>query len=127
LHHPPVGALYALAAVGGVATAFGSPARRSFVNELVEGEDVANAVSLNGAMMTGSRVVGAALAGLLIATVGYGWAFVVDAVSYVAVLVALSRIDESALRAGPIAVRAAVRSETVSATSAAKLYCGSRS
>ena len=105
LNHPPVGALYALAAVGGIATAFDSPARRSFVNELVGGDDVPNAVSLNTAMMTGSRVVGAALAGLLITTVGYGWAFVVDAVSYVAVLVALSRIDESALRAGPIAVR----------------------
>jgi MFS family permease len=105
LHHPPVGALYALAAVGGIATAFDSPARRSFVNELVGGDDVPNAVSLNTAMMTGSRVVGAALAGLLITTVGYGWAFVVDAVSYVAVLVALSRIDDSALRAGPIAVR----------------------
>ncbi len=105
LHHPPVGVLYALAAVGGVATAFDSPARRSFVNELVEGEHVANAVSLNGAMMTGSRVIGAALAGLLIATVGYGWAFVVDAVSYVAVLAALWRIDDSALRPGPIATR----------------------
>ena len=42
-------------------------------------------------MMTGSRVLGAALAGLLITTVGYGWAFVVDAVSYVAVLAALCR------------------------------------
>ena len=56
-------------------------------------------------MMTGSRVLGAALAGLLITTVGYGWAFVVDAVSYVAVLAALSRIDDSALRLAPIAVR----------------------
>jgi MFS family permease len=105
LHHPPVAALYAVAAVGGIATAFDNPARRSFVVELVPETHVQNAVSLNSAMMTSSRIFGPALAGLLIATVGYGWCFVLDGLSYVAVLVGLWMIDSTKVRAGPIATR----------------------
>ena len=64
----------------GLCMAFDNPARRSFVVEMVPEDLVHNAVSLNSAMMTSSRVIGPALAGLLITTVGYGWAFVVDGV-----------------------------------------------
>ena len=105
LDHPPVGWLYAIAVVGGLTTAFDNPARRSMVTELVPRSDVPNAVSLNGAIMNGSSVVGPALAGLMITTVGYGWAFVVDAVSYIAVLAALWRIDSTGLRSGPLVER----------------------
>lgn len=83
---PPLALLYSVAAVGGVTMAFDNPARRAFVVEMVEPADVPNAVSLNSAMMTSSRVVGPALAGALISTFGFGWAFVFDGVSYVAVL-----------------------------------------
>lgn len=81
-----VPAIYALALVQGVITAFDNPARRAFVVEMVPGDMVANAVSLNSAVMTGSRVVGPAVAGLLVVTVGYGWAFLLDGLSYIAVL-----------------------------------------
>jgi MFS family permease len=70
MDEPPVAAIYVVAAFGGVAMAFDNPARRSLVVELVPEEDVPNAVSLNSALMTSARVVGPALAGLLIATVG---------------------------------------------------------
>jgi len=102
---PPLAGIYALAVLGGVAMAFDNPARRAVVVEMVPDELVPNAVSLNSAMMTSSRVIGPALAGLLIATVGYGWAFVVDGISYAAVLVALWMIRTADLRAAPVTKR----------------------
>ena len=105
MDHPPVGAIYAVAAFGGLATAFDNPARRSFVVELVPQEQITNAVSLNSALMTGSRVIGPALGGLLVASVGFGWAFLVNGLSYVAVLVALARINPSEVRSAPVAPR----------------------
>src|SRR6476619_6760712 len=72
---PPVAALYAVAFVGGITMAFDNPARRSFVVEMVEKDDVQNSVSLNSALMTSARVIGPAVAGLLIVTVGFGWCF----------------------------------------------------
>jgi MFS family permease len=60
---PPLLAIYAVALAGGVFTAFDNPARRSFVVEMVPEAQVQNAVSLNSAMMTGSRIFGPALAG----------------------------------------------------------------
>ena len=88
--------IFALAAFQGVLTAFDNPTRRSFVVEMVPPEDLPNAVSLNSAVMTGSRVVGPAAAGALVVWVGYGWPFIIDAISYIAVLVGLwmMRTDE---------------------------------
>ena len=88
-HHPPVVAIYVVAVLGGIATAFDNPARRAYVVEMVPEANVQNAVSLNSALMTGSRVVGPALAGLLITTVGYGWTFATDGLSYLAVILGL--------------------------------------
>jgi MFS family permease len=101
----PVWTIYAVALMGGFTVAFDNPARRSFVVEMVPEQDVPNAVSLNSALMTSSRVVGPALAGLLITTVGFGWAFLLDALSYVFVLGALARMRSSELRAAPPAAR----------------------
>ena len=98
MDRPPVPALYAVALAGGFATAFDNPARRAFVAEMVPLDHVQNAVSLNSAMMTGSRVVGPALAGLLISTVGFGWCFLLDGLSYIAVLVGLWRMRTDELR-----------------------------
>ncbi len=98
MDHPPLPALFAVAMAGGFATAFDNPARRAFVVEMVPQENVQNAVSLNSALMTGSRVVGPAVAGLLIATVGFGWCFLVDGLSYVAVLAGLKMMRTEELR-----------------------------
>lgn len=103
---PPLGALYAAAVVGGLCMAFDNPARRSFVVEMVPPERINNAVSLNSALMTASRVIGPALAGLLVATVGYGWAFMADGFSYIAVLGGLWMMRTSELRPAPVAARA---------------------
>lgn len=103
---PPLGALYAVAVFGGVCMAFDNPARRSFVVEMVPPHGINNAVSLNSALMTSSRVVGPALAGLLVSTVGYGWAFLGDGVSYVAVLAGLWMMRTSELRPAPVTPRA---------------------
>jgi MFS family permease len=98
MHHPTVIAIYVVAVFGGIATAFDNPARRAFVVEMVPERDVQNAVSLNSALMTGSRVVGPALAGVLIHTVGYGWTFAADGVSYVAVILGLFMMRTSDMR-----------------------------
>ena len=102
---PPVLAIYGVALLGGIATAFDNPARRSFVVEIVPEADMTNAVSLNSALMTGARVVGPALAGLLVTTVGFGWAFALDGVSYVAVLIALLMMDPRQIRRAPVTPR----------------------
>jgi MFS family permease len=102
MHHPPLLAIYALAFWSGLATAFDNPARRSFVVEMVPEDRMNNAVSLNSALMTGSRVVGPALAGLLVTTVGFGWCFLLDALSYLAVIAALGRMNTAELRRAPV-------------------------
>lgn len=89
MDHPAVVAIYVVAVLGGVATAFDNPARRAYVVEMVPEANVQNAVSLNSALMTGARVVGPALAGLLITTSGYGWTFATDGLSYLAVILGL--------------------------------------
>jgi MFS family permease len=96
--HAPLLAFYGTAAVGGCLLAFDNPVRRTFVNEMVPAEDIPNAVTLYSAMVNISRIVGPALAGVLIVTVGYGWCFTLDAVSYVTVLVALAMMRTSELR-----------------------------
>jgi len=105
MENPPVPAIYVLALLGGFAIAFDNPARRALVVDLVPQTDVHNAVSLNSALMTSSRVVGPALAGLLIVTLGFGWAFLVDAVSYLAVIGALWIMDPAAIRSSPATPR----------------------
>ncbi|HET6775326.1 MAG TPA: MFS transporter [Acidimicrobiales bacterium] len=103
---PPLGALYAVAVFGGLCMAFDNPTRRSFVVEMVPPDRVNNAVSLNSALMTLSRVIGPALAGLLVTTVGYGWAFLGDGLSYIAVLAGLWMMRTSELRPAPVTPKA---------------------
>jgi MFS family permease len=103
---PPVGAIYVVAMFGGITMAFDNPTRRSFVVEMVPQDDIPNAVGLNSALMTSSRVVGPALAGLLVTTVGYAWAFFGDGVSYLAVLAGLLMMRPSELRPAPVTPKA---------------------
>ncbi len=87
--HVRVWHLFALASLLGVANAFDIPARQAFVIEMVEREDLMNAIALNSSMVNGARVVGPAVAGVVVAAVGEGWCFFLNAVSYVAVIGAL--------------------------------------
>ena len=78
-----------LGLLGGVAMAFDMPARQSFVVEIASREDLMNAISLNSAMFNGARIVGPALAGFLMAKVGIALCFLIDGVSFLAVLAGL--------------------------------------
>ncbi len=86
-----------LAVVLGVNNAFEGPARQSFMLELVGGEHLRNAVSLNSTMVNMARLVGPAIGGLMIAAVGTGWCFLFNAVSFIAVISSLMRMDKSQL------------------------------
>ncbi|MGO9910098.1 MAG: MFS transporter, partial [Acidimicrobiales bacterium] len=95
-----------LAVVLGLNNTFENPARQSFVLEMVGPGEVRNAVSLNSTMVNAARAVGPAVAGLLIATVGVGVCFLVNSVSFVAVVYSLVSMDESALKPSKPAERA---------------------
>lgn len=108
--------VYVLAFVLGLASAFDAPARQSFVSEIVDPEDLTNAVGLNSASFNAARLVGPGFAGLLIAAFGggvvaTGWVILINAVSYVAPVLTLrgmdaSRLDSPALtHRGPGAIR----------------------
>ena len=86
-----------LAAILGVNNAFENPARQSFMLELVGTDYLRNAVSLNSVLVNVARTVGPAVAGILIATVGEGVCFLVNATSFVAVIGSLVKMDVSAL------------------------------
>jgi MFS family permease len=79
-----------LQAIQGVINAFDTPARQSFVVQMVEDRaDLPNAIALNSALVNGSRMIGPAIGGVLIAAVGEGWCFALDAFSYVFVIASL--------------------------------------
>src|SRR5437867_195175 len=78
-----------LSALLGVVNAFDIPTRQSFLVEMVGREDLMNAIALNSSMFNGARVVGPAVAGILVAAIGEGWCFFANAVSYIAVLAGL--------------------------------------
>jgi MFS family permease len=86
-----------LAALLGVNNAFESPARQSFMLELVGPANLRNAVTLNSVLVNVARMVGPAVAGILIATVGDGVCFLLNGVSFVAVIASLQTMDRAAL------------------------------
>lgn len=90
--------VYALAALGGLALAFDAPGRHSLTFQMVGPRELPNAVALNSGLFNASRVVGPAIAGLVIAAVGTGLCFVLNAVSFLAVLTALALMREDELR-----------------------------
>ncbi|MGB8011208.1 MAG: MFS transporter [Terriglobales bacterium] len=82
--------IIALIALQGLINAFDMPGRQSFLVQMVEDrDDLSNAIAINSSMQNGARLVGPALAGLVIAAVGEGWCFLIDGVSYFAVIVSL--------------------------------------
>jgi MFS family permease len=89
--------VYILAALGGVALAFDAPGRQSLTFQMVGPRELPNAVALNSGLFNGSRIIGPAIAGLVIAAVGTGLCFVLNAVSFLAVLTALAIVREEEL------------------------------
>jgi MFS family permease len=87
--HVRVWHVFALAATLGVVNAFDVPARQSFVVEMVGKEDLVNAIALNSSIVNGARTLGPAIAGVLLAAVGEGWCFLLNGLSYLAVITGL--------------------------------------
>jgi MFS family permease len=88
-HHILVWEIILLATLLGIVNAFDVPARQSFLIEMVGREDLLNAIALNSSMFNGARVAGPAIAGMLVALVGEGWCFLLNGVSYLAVIAGL--------------------------------------
>ncbi len=97
-----VNEIIALSLIQGVINSFDTPARQAFVVRMVEDRnDLSNAIALNSTMVNGSRIIGPSIGGVLIAAFGEGWCFVVDAVSYLAViasLLAMRNVREARVR-----------------------------
>ncbi len=95
--------VYVFAFLQGCVAAFDAPARQTFVSELVAEEHLSNAVALNSTSFNAGRMIGPAIAGLLIAAVGSGWVFLINAASFGAVLIALvlMRVHELRRREKP--------------------------
>jgi MFS family permease len=87
-----------LASLLGVVNAFDIPARQAFLIDMVGREDLMNAIALNSSMFNGARIIGPAISGILVASIGEGWCFFANAVSYIAVIVGLllMRIEHAA-------------------------------
>ncbi|MBW0112393.1 MFS transporter, partial [Pseudonocardia sp. KRD-182] len=92
-----LGLVFVMAALLGLVTVVDGPARQAFITDLVPPADYVNAQALNSTIHNSGRLIGPAVAGLVIAAAGAGPAFAVNAVSFVAVLVGLARIDRAAL------------------------------
>lgn len=93
--------VYLFAGLMGCISAFDSPVRQSFVAELVGDEDLPNAVALNSTLFNSAQLIGPAVAGVMIAAIGTGWMFVINALSFVAVLVSLVKMRIGELRRLP--------------------------
>ena len=97
--------VYLFAFLLGCASAFDAPARQTFVAELVSEADLPNAVGLNSTSFNAARMIGPAVAGVLVAAVGSGWVFLCNAASFVAVLAALALLRTRELHVKPRAGR----------------------
>ncbi len=97
--------VYVFAFLSGSAAALDAPARQTFVSELVGEDDLPNAVALNSTSFNAARMVGPAVAGLVIASVGTGWAFLVNGLSFIAVLLSLNLLRVEHLHQSHRAVR----------------------
>jgi MFS family permease len=93
--------VYVFAFLFGSAAALDAPVRQTFVGELVGDEYLTNAVALNSTSFNAARMIGPALAGLLIAGIGTGWAFLLNGVSFVAVLLSMSLLRVADLKPNP--------------------------
>jgi MFS family permease len=102
------GMVVALAIVAGSANAIEMPARQSLVVELAGRGQLANAIALNSLLFNGARVIGPALAGLIVAVYGPGWAFAVNAATFVPVIIGLLMIGPALVERARVATRGAI-------------------
>jgi MFS family permease len=98
--------LFVLAALLGVVNAFDIPARQSFLVEMVGRGDLMNAIALNSSMFNGARIIGPAIAGILVAKIGEGWCFFANGISYVAVLGGLLMMQVKPFKPAPASMSA---------------------
>ena len=96
--HVTLGWVYGFAGLLGCVAAFDAPARQTFVAEIVGDEDLPNAVALNSTLFNSAQLIGPAVAGVLIAVIGTGWDFLLNAVSFVGVIGALVALRTNELR-----------------------------
>jgi MFS family permease len=89
--------VYTIGALLGVVNAFDTPARQAFVSEMVAKDDLVQAISLNSAVFNSGRLIGPALAGITLARVGSAWAFLLNGLSFFAVILQLARMDDAKL------------------------------
>ena len=89
--------VYVFALLLGIVASFDAPARQTFVSELVAGPNLSNAVALNSASFNAARLIGPAVAGLLVAAVGAGWVFLINAATFGAVLLSLMTLRKDKL------------------------------
>ncbi|WP_307045027.1 MFS transporter [Agromyces ramosus] len=106
LGHAELWHLYGFALALGLVNAVDNPARQTFVSDLVSSSDMSNAVALNSASFNTARMIGPAVAGFLIVLVGSGWVFVINAVTFLGVLIALAMLRGRQLQRMPRAPRA---------------------
>ncbi|WP_298461463.1 MFS transporter [uncultured Cellulomonas sp.] len=97
--------VYVFAGLLGAVTAIDGPVRQTFVAEMVPADKLSNAVGLNSASFNAARLIGPGVAGLAIAALGIGWVFVANGVSFVATIVALTRMRSRELHPMPHAKR----------------------
>lgn len=97
--------VYVFAFLLGCVSAFDAPARQAFVSDLVDDADLPNAVGLNSTSFNAARLIGPAVGGVLIAAIGTGWVFLVNAASFAAVLASLAFLRVAELRRGKMASR----------------------
>jgi MFS family permease len=98
LHVIKVWEIVALAALLGAVNAFDVPARQSLLIDMVVRDDLMNAIALNSSMFNGARIIGPAIAGILVARIGEGWCFFANAASYIAVITGLLMMKFGPLR-----------------------------
>lgn len=98
--------IFVLAVLLGIVNAFDIPARQSFLVEMVGRGDLMNAIALNSSMFNGARIVGPAIAGILVAKIGEGWCFFANGISYIAVLAGLFAMKVKPFQPAPASIGA---------------------
>ena len=101
-----LGTVYGFALALGVVATFDAPVRQTFVSEMVPDTHLSNAVALNSTSFNSARLIGPAVAGVLVAAVGTGWVFMMNTLTFVAMIWAIVLIDDARLRHSPRAARA---------------------
>ncbi len=111
-HRITIKEIVALSVMQGMVNAFDMPGRQAFMGQMVEQrEDLSNAIAINSSMVNSARLIGPSLAGLVIAASSEGWCFLIDGISYIAVIISLvmMRVRADAVRRETASMLAQIR------------------